>query len=257
MNAKPEQSSDQSVPQNSSSSDQTTPPPETPPEKQIPKEPYSGYFADMKRMGLNDEQALNQANKIQRQSNPTPGSRVGGKKSLLKPDGTPYAPWMQNVSPDYDSTVIKQRTDATGKLAADPQSGELSGAGMSWKMLGDELELRWATGSEEGNRGFVVYRRKGKSDKWQKISDFRDKPAELASKGSKGASYSFLVPDAQPGSWVYRVSDVDQNNNVSDLSQVLVEIESAQDSKTQQIALIALLLLFAVAIFAGLSLDPL
>lgn len=124
-------------------------------------------------------------------------------------------------------------------------------------MLGDELELKWATGSEEGNRGFVVYRRPGKAPDWKKVSDYRDKPAELLSKGPEGGMYSFLVPDPQPGTWVYRVSDVDENDNVADLSQVLVEIESAEDSKTQKIALAFLLAVLAIAVIVGISLDPL
>lgn len=43
---------------------------------------------------------------------------------------------------------------------------ELSGQGLVWRMLGDELELRWATGSEEGNKGFIVTRRQGKTQTW-------------------------------------------------------------------------------------------
>ncbi|CAN8077219.1 unnamed protein product [Agarophyton chilense] len=246
MNTAPEDTSKQPNPDSSSA----------PAEPEIPKEPYSGYFADMKRMGLSEEEAYAQARKAQKQSNPVKSGKVGGAKNLFKPDGTPYAPWMA-VSAEYDPSIIKKRTDATGKLAADPQSGELSGAGLSWKMLGDELELRWATGSEEGNRGFVVYRRAGKSNSWEKLSDYRDKPAELSSKGPGGGKYSFLVSGVQPGTWVYRVSDVDENNNVSDLSQVLVEIESAEDTRIQKIALAALLAILALAAFVGLSLDPL
>lgn len=169
-----------------------------------------------------------------------------------------YMPsWRASSITEYDPKVIKKRTDATGRLAADPQSGELSGLGMTWRMLGDELELKWGTGAEEGNRGFVVYRRPGKSPDWEKVSDFRDKPAELQSKGSEGGSYSFLVPDPQPGTWVYRVSDVDENNNVADLSQVLVEVESAEDSKTQKIALAVLIAVLIISVIAGISLDPL
>ncbi|PXF43364.1 hypothetical protein BWQ96_06859 [Gracilariopsis chorda] len=233
------------------------PPPDAPAPAQPPKEPYPGFFSDMKRTGLTEEQAYAQAAKAQNQSNPVKSAKVGGVKNLLKPDGTPYAPWMVNVSPEYDPTVIKKRTDATGRLAADPQSAELSGVGLSWKMLGDELELRWATSAEDNNKGFVVYRRAAKSDQWHKICDFRDKPAELASKGPQGGSYSFLVTDAQPGSWVYRVSDCDLNNNVSDLAQLLVQIESEEDTRVQKIALIALLIILGLAVFIGLSLDPL
>lgn len=225
-------------------------------EVEMPKEPYPGFYADMKRMGLTEEQAFAQALKTQRQSNPVKSDKVGGKSNLFKPDGTAYAPWMRNMA-EVESKVIKKRTDAVGRLAADPQSGELSGVGVSWKMLGDELELSWATGSEEGNVGFVVYRRAGKSEEWEKVADYRDARAELASVGPGGGKYSFLVRDTKPGTWVYRVSDVDQNQNVSDLSQVLVEIESAEDSKIQKIALAALLGILALALFAGTLLDPL
>ena len=233
------------------------PEPEAIPEQEKPKEPYSGFYADMKRMGISEDEAYAQASKAQKQSNPTKSTRVGGKKSLLKPDGTPYAPWMVGIKTDYDPTVKKKRTDATGKLAADPQSGELSGMGIQWKMLGDELELSWGTASEEGNLGFVVYRRQGKSSEWTKLADYRDAPAELLSKGDEGGSYSFLVTDPQPGSWVYRVSDVDGNMNVADLAQVLVEVESAEDNKIQMIALAGLVGLLLLAVLAGISLDPL
>lgn len=225
-------------------------------EKQTPKEPYSGFYADMKRLGLSQEQAIAQAAAAEKRSTPVVSNRVGGNKNLYKPDGTLYAPWMGPMA-DYDPSIIKKRTDATGKLAADPQKAELSGVGLTWKMLGDELVLSWATGAEEGNVGFVVYRRATKEKDWKKIGDYRDKTAELATQGPQGGSYSFLVDDAKPGSWVYRVSDVDENHNVTDLSQVLVEIESREDSQARKIALVSLLVVLAAAIFLGWSLDPL
>lgn len=230
--------------------------PETIPEAELPIEPYPGFYADMKRMGLSEEQAYAQAMKAQKQSKPVKSNKVGGNKNLFKPDGTAYAPWMGNIA-EYDNKIIKSRSDAVGRLAADPQLGELSGVGILWKMLGDELELSWTTGAEEGNRGFVVYRRAGKSEQWEKVADYRDAPAELATRGSEGGKYSFLVRDPLPGTWVYRVSDVDERNNVSDLSQVLVEIESAEDSKIQKIALAVLLGILALALFLGTQLDPL
>ncbi len=164
---------------------------------------------------------------------------------------------MANYPTDYDDSVIKSKSDARGKLAADPQLAELSGVGVAWKMLGDELELKWSTGSEEGNLGFVVSRRAGRDTQWKKVSDYVDAPAELASKGPEGGTYSFLVTDARPGSWVYRISDVDSNGNFSDLSQTLVEIESEEDTKTRTIALGILITVLLIALAAGLSLDPL
>lgn len=227
------------------------------PESEIPKEPYPGFFADMKRTGMTEEEAYAQALKANKQAKPVKSEKVGGAKNLFKADGTPYAPWMANMSTEYNNAVIKKRTDATGRLAADPQSAELSGVGLQWKMLGDELELKWATGGEEGNVGFVVYRRKGKDEKWEKLADYRDAPAELASKGPEGGQYSFIVQDPIPGSWVYRVSDVDENQNVADLAQLLIEVDSAEDQRIQKIALVILLAILGIAVFAGLSLDPL
>ena len=55
---------------------------------------------------------------------------------------------------------------------------------------------------------------------------------------------------------MYRVSDVDENDNVADLAQVLVEIESPEDSKIQKIALVGLLVILAIAVAIGVSLDP-
>lgn len=237
-------------------SGKSPPPADNTEKKEPPKEPYSGFYLDMKRMGLSEEEALAQAAKAEKRSSPVVSDRVGGKKNLYKPDGTPYAPWMGPIA-DYDPNIIKKHTDATGKLAADPQMAELSGVGLGWKMLGDELVLSWATGEEEGNRGFAVYRRAAKGGEWSKVADYRDKPGELATKGPEGGLYSFLVEDAKPGNWVYRVSDVDESDNVTDLAQVLVEVELAKDKQTQIIALVALLAVLAVAILLGLSLDPL
>lgn len=222
------------------------------------KEPYPGFFADMKRMGMTDEEARAQALKQMKQSNPVKSDRVGGAKNLFREDGTAYAPWMADFPTEYSNKVIKQRTDATGRLAADPQRGELSGVGITWKVVGDNdaLELSWATGSEDGNAGFVVYRRRGKSDNWEKLADYRSKPVELKTKGPEGGAYKFSVPDPEPGTWVYRISDVDTNNQVADLSQVLVEIESPEDSKIQKIALVGLLIILAIAFGIGVFLDP-
>lgn len=229
---------------------------ETPLTRDDVKEPYPGFYNDMTRMGLSEEQAVAQAAKAQNQSNPKQSGKVGGAKNLFKPDGTPYAPWMAGMNPDYKQTVVKKRTDATGKLAADPQSAELSGVGMTWKKVGENLQLSWTTGAEEDCLGFVIYKRAGKASDWQKLADYRSSPDQLKSKGPNGASYKFLVEDPEPGTWVYRVSDVDVNKNVTDLSQVLVELESSEDTKIRNFALIGLLVFLVIAGFIGLSLDP-
>lgn len=78
--------------------DAPAPPPAGGEEAQAPAEPYPGFFADMKRMGLTEEEALAQAQKAANQKKPVKSDKVGGKKNLLKPDGTPYAPWMANIA---------------------------------------------------------------------------------------------------------------------------------------------------------------
>ncbi len=223
-----------------------------------PSEPYPGFINDMKRAGVSEEEAIRQAAKATGKSTgEKKEAKVGRGKSLFKPDGTPYAPWMANFPSDYNDAVVKSKSDAVGSLRYDPQRAELSGVGLSYKLLGDELELRWSTGGEEGNVGFVVSRRGTREETWTKVSDYKDKPAELASKGPEGGTYSFLVTDPSVGNYVYRVSDVDTEGNVSDLAQCLVEIEAEEDTRLRLVALAVLLLVLGAALFAGIVFDPL
>lgn len=183
-------------------------------------------------------------------------SKVGGKKSLLKPDGTPYAPWM-NVAAGSD---VRARAKKPG---ADPLQ-QLSSVGLKTKMLGDELELSWKTSDEATSIGFLIYRKAARVDSEEKefklIADANFAPAELSSKGPAGGAYSYLVPpkiSQVPGSWIYKLSDIDSEGTISDIAQTLVEVEAAEDTKLRSIALAALLAVLGVALFLGLSLDPL
>lgn len=237
-------------------------------EQVLPPEPYPGFYNDMRRAGMSEEQAIVQAQKAQNQANPSASKgsgKIGGKKSLLGPDGKPLAPWM-NVEADYDRSIRKKKGDSAGRLAGDPQRQELSGVGLQSKMLGDELELTWATGSETGSfvdgveyalKGFVVSRRKGQTEMWERVCDWRDKPAELLSKGPDGGAYSFIVTDPEPGAWIYRISDEDGSGKLSDLSQTLVDIESGEDSQTRLIALAVLLAVIFGFVAFSLITDPL
>lgn len=228
-------------------------------DEELPPEPYPGYLNDLIRSGASEEEAKAMLMKTaaQKSNQGSKSTRVGGAKSLFKEDGTAYAPWMAGFPTSYNTEVIKSKSDAQGRLAADPQQSELSGVGLSYKLLGDEVELKWATGSEEGNIGFVVSRRAGRAAEWVTIADYKTNPGELVSKGPQGGAYSFLVTDAGTGTFVYRVSDVDSAGNKSDLAQCLIEIEAEEDTKVRLVALAALLGVLALAIFAGVSLDPL
>lgn len=217
-------------------------------------EPYPGYVDDLRRMGVSEEEAIAQARKKMGDGKGD-GSEDGGMKNLLKPDGTPYAPWMKVGAGPGGKRAGKKggRDDGDGGKVE-----ELNASAISWKMLGDELELRWRTGSEENNRGFAVYKRSIEGGlEWIKVADYVDAPAELATKGAEGGDYSFLVQKVETGSWAYRVADVDLKGEEGDLAQVVVEIESSQDSQVQKVALAALVAVLLLAIVVGLALDPL
>lgn len=184
--------------------------------------------------------------------------KVGGKKSLLKPDGTPYAPWMGGLAAEEGPRKVKKpKTDAKGRLANDPQAGELAGVGLNGRLLGDEVDLRWETGTEVNNKGFKVTRRAGKSDTWEFVADYQTAPSELQTKGPEGGAYAFIdATNPPPGMWIYRVSDVSQDGTVNDLAQCMVEVESSNARSTQTIALAVLVILAVGLVIAGLSLDP-
>ncbi|GAB0496274.1 hypothetical protein MMPV_007586 [Pyropia vietnamensis] len=189
---------------------------------------------------------------------PVKEKKVGGKKSLLKPDGTPYAPWMGGlVAEEGPRKVKKPKTDAKGRLANDPQAGELAGVGLNGRLLGDEVDLRWETGTEENNQGFRVTRRAGKSDNWEFVADYQTAPSELQSKGPEGGAYAFIdATNPPPGTWIYRVSDVSKDGTINDLAQCMVEVESSNARTTQTIALAVLVIVGVALVAAGLSLDP-
>merc|ERR1712113_1239960 len=93
------------------------------------------------------------------------------------------------------------------QLNVDPQAAELgAGGGLKSKVISEEeVELKWSTGDETGNAGFVVQRRKGGKDKFEDIASF-ESFAPLKSKGPSGGDYRYL-DDAVPstGTWVYRI----------------------------------------------------
>lgn len=215
----------------------------------VPPEPYPGFYADMLRSGVSQEDAEAQAFKVQVRKDPSLAKRsgkIGGEKSLVGADGKALAPWMRNVLTDAPPRAVKKKLNAS----------DAEWDGLKWKLLGDELELTWATGGEEGNRGFIVTRRQAKEDMWQSVSDYKDKPAELGSKGAGGGNYSFLIP-VEPGAWIYRICDEDVTGKVSDLSQVLVDIDDSADSSTRLVALGALVAVIGAMVAFSLLYDPL
>ncbi|KAK4525116.1 hypothetical protein GAYE_SCF08G3021 [Galdieria yellowstonensis] len=208
------------------------------------KEPYPGYYRDMEQMGLKPKPKND-------------GLKVGGVKSLYRADGTPYAPWLiGKVAEDPRPLAPKKKPSASGRLAADPQLQEIAGIGLKARILGDEVELVWSTDNEENNVGFIVQRRKGGTEEFQVIGDYKSDP-RLKSKGSSGGNYSFIDSSVSPGTWVYRISDVNTKGETSDLSQTLVEIASSEDKTRQKLAVIILSALIITLFVVGLLLDPL
>jgi len=142
-------------------------------------------------------------------------------------------------------------------MELDPQAAELGGGGLRSKVISeDEVELRWSTGNEAGNVGFLVQRRAGGSNAFEVIASYESVGA-LKSKGPQGGVYSYLddtVPSV--GTWVYRVLDCDTKGMKQAICQKLVEV----DSQSEQAATLVIggvlagiaLVLFGAALFA----DP-
>ncbi|BAM81385.1 hypothetical protein CYME_CMN316C [Cyanidioschyzon merolae strain 10D] len=232
-------------------------------ESELPpvKEPYPGYFRDLERMGVSREQAVAQLREKLESKRPPKDKKIGGKASLYRPDGTPYAPWMIGLVEEEPSKEkgLASRTDARGRLAGDPQAQEIAGIGLRARIVDDrDVELLWRTEGETNNAGFQVSRRRGKSTDWEVIADYKSAPDTLRSKGAQGGAYRFIdTPPEATGTWVYRVSDIDNSGEVSDLSQILVEFESEAERKRQLLVLAALIGTLLLIGTVTSMLDPL
>ena len=73
----------------------------------------------------------------------------------------------------------------------DSQAQELSGTGLSYKIIDGQVELEWATKSETDTKGFIVKRRAAKTNDYSVIASYKDW-GPLASKGVDGGIYRFL-----------------------------------------------------------------
>ncbi|KAK4535133.1 hypothetical protein CDCA_CDCA04G1158 [Cyanidium caldarium] len=229
-------------------------------ERIVVKEPYPGYYNDMARMGIDRAEAEKQLRAKQMSKRPSPRQKIGGKASLYRPDGTPYAPWMIGVVNEDATPVrsVQRRSDARGRLAGDPQAQEISGVGLRARPVGDgQVELRWSTGDEANNVGFQISRRQGGTTEWEMVADYRSAPAQLKSQGVQGGAYRYIDrPPPGTSTWVYRVSDADAAGNVSDLSQTLVEIVSSEDRKRQTMLLVGLIGVMTVVAAVAYLADP-
>ncbi|KAG5187018.1 hypothetical protein JKP88DRAFT_235617 [Tribonema minus] len=192
-----------------------------------------------------------------------------GPTWMYNKNGVAYAPWMVDTFDPENIAKVEAAMEArrlaklntvaesVGDLARDPQAMELSGLGLNIKQVnGNDVELEWKTGDEAGNLGFVVSKRRGKTDEWTQIASYKDW-APLNSKGEQGGRYTFVDPDCEQGTWVYRVSDVNSNGSRNDLCQALIEVQSASDALQAKAAVALFGVVVVAAIASAFLIDPL
>ena len=188
--------------------------------------------------------------------------------NLRNENGVEFAPWM-GISEDEENKIrslMREKTEArrkrqlqeqdvSGNLFRDSQAQELSGTGLSAKIIGGDVELTWATKTENDTKGFIVKRRAAKTNDYSVIASYADY-GPLASKGKDGGVYRFLDETATPGGWVYRISEEDSMGNEADVCQCLVEVETEDEQKAAVIAGVGFGVFAIAAFVAGVAMDP-
>ena len=183
--------------------------------------------------------------------------------------GVEYAPWMGISESDERMirSLMREKTEArrkrqeqernvSGNLYRDSQAQELSGTGLSYKIIdGSEVELTWATKTETNTKGFIVKRRAAKTNDYSVIASYKDY-GPLMSKGKEGGVYRYLDSTATPGGWVYRISEEDNMGNEADVCQALVEVETADEQQAALIAGVGFGVVALAAFVAGIAMDP-
>ena len=196
-------------------------------------------------------------------------SKTKRMSNLRNERGVEYAPWMGISEADESRirSLMRERTEArrrrqeqerdvSGNLFRDSQAQELSGTGLSYKIIdGGGVELSWATKTEKNTRGFVVKRRAAKTNEYTVIASHVNY-GPLTSKGEDGGVYRYLDDTATPGGWVYRISEEDVLGNVADVCQCLVEVETEGEQKAGLIAGVGFGLFAIAAFVAGVAMDP-
>jgi len=196
-------------------------------------------------------------------------SKTKRMSNLRNANGVDYAPWM-NISEEDENKIRQimiektaarrarqeQERSVSGNLLRDSQAQELSGTGLNYKVIDGQVELEWATKTEDNTKGFIVKRRKAKTEDFSTIASFEDW-GPLASKGADGGIYRYLDTDVTPGGWVYRISEKDNSGNESDICQCLVELQTDEEQRGAVIAAAGFAVFAVLAVVGGLALDPL
>jgi hypothetical protein len=189
--------------------------------------------------------------------------------NLRNENGVEYAPWMRITEEDElrirkmmrDKAEARRRrkddeAGVKGNLLMDSQAQELSGTGMRYKVInGNDVELEWATSREANTRGFIIKRRPAKTSDFEVLASYQSY-GPLASKGKDGGLYRFLDENVAPGGWVYRITECENSGNENDLSQCLVDVQTAEEQLGGVIAAVALGVVAIGAVLAGSFLDP-
>merc|ERR1719478_468317 len=187
-------------------------------------------------------------------------------RGMTSATGVEFAPWMK-VDAEKIAQAKKEREERMRKAKAnagrqdpmqiDPQAAELgAGGGLKSKTLSEEeVELRWDTTDEAGNKGFIVQRRRGGAPNFEDLESFEGF-APLRSKGPAGGSYVYLDDSADVGTWVYRILDCDEKDQRSAVCQKLVEIESKDEQQFTFVVGAVIAGLAAVLVIAGIVSDP-
>lgn len=188
--------------------------------------------------------------------------------NLRNENGVEFAPWM-GITEEKENEIRSlmrdktearrkrqlQEQDVSGNLFRDSQAQELSGTGLSYKILNGDVELTWATKTETDTKGFIVKRRAAKTNDYSVIASYNDF-GPLVSKGKEGGVYRYLDTTAEPGGWVYRISEADSFGNEADVCQCLVEVETEAEQKGAIIAGVGFGVFAIAAFVAGVAMDP-
>lgn len=188
--------------------------------------------------------------------------------NLRNENGVEFAPWMGISEADENSirSLMREKTEArrkreeqerdvSGNLYRDSQAQELSGTGLTYKIIDGEVELEWATKSESDTKGFIVKRRAAKTNDYSVIASYKDW-GPLASKGKEGGIYRFLDTTSGPGGWVYRISEEDKFGNEADICQCLVEVQTEDEQRAAVIAGVGFAVFAVIVVVAGIAVDP-
>lgn len=195
-------------------------------------------------------------------------SKTKRMSNLRNERGVEYAPWMGISESDENKirSLMRERTEArrkrqeqerdvSGTLFRDSQAQELSGTGLSYKIIDGEIELQWGTKTELNTQGFIVKRRAAKTNDYSILASYTTF-GPLATKGKEGGIYRYLDTTATPGGWVYRISEVDKFGNEADVCQCLVEVETEGEQKAALFAGVGFGVFAIGAFVAGIAMDP-